>query len=82
MDWISPNRRGRPADVANFDIFHDGGKAAEAGRGRHVSLLSGRVILQEEPMTALTERDIQRNMQAVAHAIAQQALESLTVTPL
>jgi hypothetical protein len=32
-------------------------------------------------MTTLTEQDIQRNMRAVAHAIAQQELEGLTVTP-
>jgi hypothetical protein len=31
-------------------------------------------------MTTLTERDIQRNMRAVAHAIAQQELEGLKVT--
>lgn len=31
-------------------------------------------------MTALTERDIQRNMRAVAHAIGQQELEGLKVT--
>jgi hypothetical protein len=30
-------------------------------------------------MTTLTEQDIQRNMRAVAHAIAQQELEGLTV---
>lgn len=30
-------------------------------------------------MTGLTERHIQRNMQAVAHAIAQQELEGLKV---
>jgi hypothetical protein len=30
-------------------------------------------------MAALSERDIQRNMRAVAHAIAQQELEGLTV---
>jgi hypothetical protein len=30
-------------------------------------------------MTTLTERDIQRNMRAVAHAIAQQELEGLRV---
>jgi hypothetical protein len=30
-------------------------------------------------MTALSERDIQRNLRAVAHAIAQQELEGLTV---
>jgi hypothetical protein len=30
-------------------------------------------------MTTLTERDIQRNMRAVAHAIAQQELEGLKV---
>jgi len=29
----------------------------------------------------LTEQDIQRNMRAVAHAIAQQELEGLKVTP-
>ncbi len=32
-------------------------------------------------MTTLTEQDIQRNMRAVAHAITQQELEGLTVTP-
>jgi Antitoxin VbhA len=32
-------------------------------------------------MTTLTEQDIQRNLRAVAHAIAQQELEGLTVTP-
>ena len=32
-------------------------------------------------MTTLTEQDIQRNMRSVAHAIAQQELEGLTVTP-
>ncbi len=31
------------------------------------------------PTTTLTEQDIQRNMRAVAHAIAQQELEGLTV---
>jgi hypothetical protein len=31
-------------------------------------------------MTTLTEQDIQRNMRAVAHAIAQQELEGFTVT--
>ena len=31
-------------------------------------------------MTTLTERDIQRNMRAVAHAIGQQELEGLTVS--
>jgi len=31
-------------------------------------------------MTTRTERDIQRNMRAVAHAIAQQELEGLKVT--
>lgn len=31
-------------------------------------------------MTTLSEQDIQRNMRAVAHAIAQQELEGLTVT--
>ena len=31
------------------------------------------------PMTTLSEQDIQRNMRAVAHAIAQQELEGLTV---
>ncbi len=31
-------------------------------------------------MTTLTQQDIQRNMWAVAHAIAQQELEGLTVT--
>ena len=31
-------------------------------------------------MATLTEQDIQRNMRAVAHAIAQQELEGLTVT--
>jgi hypothetical protein len=31
-------------------------------------------------MTTLTEQDIKRNMRAVAHAIAQQELEGLTVT--
>ena len=30
-------------------------------------------------MATLSERDIQRNMRAVAHAIAQQELEGLTV---
>lgn len=30
-------------------------------------------------MTTLTERDIQRNMRAVAHAIGQQELEGLKV---
>jgi hypothetical protein len=30
-------------------------------------------------MTTLSEQDIQRNMRAVAHAIAQQELEGLTV---
>jgi len=30
-------------------------------------------------MTVLSEQDIQRNMRAVAHAIAQQELESLKV---
>ena len=30
-------------------------------------------------MTTLTEQDIQRNMRAVAHAIAQQELEGLKV---
>jgi hypothetical protein len=30
-------------------------------------------------MTTLTERDVQRNMRAVAHAIAQQELEGLKV---
>ena len=30
-------------------------------------------------MTALTEHDVQRNMRAVAHAIAQQELEGLRV---
>jgi hypothetical protein len=30
-------------------------------------------------MTTLTERDIQRNMRAVAHAVAQQELEGLKV---
>ena len=32
-------------------------------------------------MTTLTEQDLQRNMRAVAHAIAQQELEGLSVTP-
>jgi hypothetical protein len=32
-------------------------------------------------MTTLSEQDIQRNMRAVAHAIAQQELEGLKVTP-
>jgi hypothetical protein len=32
-------------------------------------------------MTTLTERDIQRNLRAVAHAIAQQELEGLKVPP-
>ncbi len=32
-------------------------------------------------MATLTERDIQRNMRAVAHAVAQQQLEGLKVTP-
>jgi hypothetical protein len=32
-------------------------------------------------MTTFTERDIQRNMRSVAHAIAQQELEGLKVTP-
>jgi hypothetical protein len=31
-------------------------------------------------MTTLTEQDIQRNLRDVAHAIAQQELEGLTVT--
>jgi hypothetical protein len=31
-------------------------------------------------MATLTEEDIQRNMRAVAHPIAQQELEGLTVT--
>ena len=31
-------------------------------------------------MTKFTERDIQRNMRSVAHAIAQQELEGLKVT--
>jgi hypothetical protein len=31
-------------------------------------------------MTIVTERDIQRNMRSVAHAIAQQELEGLKVT--
>jgi len=31
-------------------------------------------------MTTLTEQDLQRNMRAIAHAIAQQELEGLTVT--
>ena len=31
-------------------------------------------------MTTFTERDIQRNMRSVAHAIAQQELEGLKVT--
>jgi hypothetical protein len=31
-------------------------------------------------MTTLTERDVQRNMRSVAHAIAQQELEGLKVT--
>lgn len=31
------------------------------------------------PMTTLSEQDIQRNMRAVAHAIAQQELEGLKV---
>jgi hypothetical protein len=31
-------------------------------------------------MTTLTDRDIRRNMQAVAHAIGQQELEGLKVT--
>ncbi len=30
-------------------------------------------------MTTLTEQDIQRNMRAVAHAVAQQELEGLKV---
>ena len=32
-------------------------------------------------MTTLSEKEIQRNMRAVAHAIAQQELEGLKVTP-
>jgi Antitoxin VbhA len=32
-------------------------------------------------MATLSEQDIQRNMRAVAHAIAQQELEGLKVTP-
>ena len=32
-------------------------------------------------MTTLTEQDIQRNMRAVVHAIAQQELEGLKVPP-
>jgi hypothetical protein len=32
-------------------------------------------------MITLTEQDVQRNMRAVAHAIAQQELEGLMVTP-
>ena len=32
-------------------------------------------------MITLTDQDVQRNMRAVAHAIAQQELEGLTVTP-
>ena len=31
-------------------------------------------------MTTLSEQEIQRNMRAVAHAIAQQRLEGLTVS--
>ncbi len=31
-------------------------------------------------MTTLSEQDIQRNMRAVAHAVAQQELEGLKVT--
>ncbi len=31
-------------------------------------------------MTTLTEQEIQRNMRAVAHVIAQQELEGLTVS--
>ena len=32
-------------------------------------------------MVTLSEQDIQRNMRAVAHAIGQQELEGLKVTP-
>ena len=32
-------------------------------------------------MTTLSDQDVQRNMRAVAHAIAQQELEGLEVTP-
>ena len=32
-------------------------------------------------MNVLSEQEIQRNIRAVAHAIAQQELEGLTVTP-
>ena len=32
------------------------------------------------PMTTLSEQEIQRNMRAVAHAIAQQELEGLRVS--
>ena len=32
-------------------------------------------------MITPTDQDVQRNMRAVAHAIAQQELEGLTVTP-
>lgn len=31
-------------------------------------------------MTALTEQDVQRNIRAVAHAVAQQELEGLKVS--
>jgi hypothetical protein len=31
-------------------------------------------------MTTLTEQDIQRNMRSVAHSVAEQELEGLTVT--
>jgi hypothetical protein len=39
-------------------------------------LMTGRT---EEAMDTLTEQEIQRNMRAVAHAIAQQELEGLKV---
>jgi hypothetical protein len=32
-------------------------------------------------MTKFTERDVQRNLRSVAHAVAQQELEGLKVTP-
>jgi hypothetical protein len=45
----------------------------------HPSGLCGILKVGVEGVATLSERDIQRNMRAVAHAIAQQELEGLTV---